>query len=78
VGMHSVKMVSKCEFIQHTKKYLQWVEVHGQELVITHRKKPYLKIVKINLKSFKSLQGIADIKIHEDINTPILPGYEEW
>lgn len=75
--MHS-KTVGKREFIQHTSKYLKWVEKQGQELVITHQNKPDLIITKIKLKSLKDLCGLTEIKVHGDINEPILPGYDAW
>jgi len=70
--------VGKREFIQHTSKYLKWVEEQDKELVITHQNKPDLMIIKIRHKSFKQLKGVADIKTQDDINTHVLPGYDEW
>lgn len=74
----TTKMIGKREFVQHTSKYLKWVEEHNQDLVITHRNKPDLVIVKIKHKTFKDLQGITTVKVHGDINAHVLPGYDEW
>ncbi len=76
--MPTPKMIGKREFIQHTSQYLKWVEEHGKELIITHQNKPDLILTKIKPKTFKGMQGFTKIKINEDINKPILPGYDEW
>ena len=70
--------VGKREFIQHTSQYIQWVEKHGIELVITHHNQPDLLLVKIKLKSLRDLRGSVNIKVQGDINEAILPGYDEW
>jgi hypothetical protein len=72
------KTVGKREFIQHTSKYIKWVEEYGAKIVITHHNHPGLVLSKIKLKSFKDLRGLANIIVHGDINEPILPGYDEW
>jgi carbamate kinase len=74
----NLKMVGKREFIQHTSKYLKWVEEQDKELIITHQNKPDIMLTKIKVKSLKDMQGFADIKVHGDINEPVLPGYDEW
>lgn len=76
--MESTKMIGKREFIQHTSKYIKWVEEHGSNLVITHHKHPDLVLMKIKPKSVKDLRGLANIEVHGDINEPVLPGYDEW
>ena len=76
--MKAAKKIGKREFIQHTSKYLKWIEAEDKELIITHQNKPDLVISKIRLKLLKDLRGFADIKVHGDINESILPGYEEW
>lgn len=77
--MHEVKLVGKREFIQHTSKYLKWVEQHeGERLVITHQNEPALVVTKFNAKTFKNLRGFATIKVHGDINEPVLPGFDKW
>jgi prevent-host-death family protein len=75
--MSTSKMVGKREFIQHTSKYLKWVE-DNESLVITHRNEPDLVITKIKQKSFEDMRGFTKIKIHGDINDHVLPGYNEW
>lgn len=76
--MQISKTIGKREFIQHTSKYIKWVEEHGSQLVITHHNQPDLVLAKIKLKSLKDLRGTVKIKIHGDINEPVLPGYDEW
>ena len=76
--MSASRMVGKREFIQHTSKYLKLIEEQDGELVITHHNKPDLVLTKIKLNSFDSLRGFTTIKVHGDINAPILPGYDEW
>ncbi len=75
--MQAIKTVGKREFIQHTSKYLKLVEKQGGELVITHQNKPDLVLAKITHKSLKDLRGVV-VKVHGDINEPVLPGFEEW
>ena len=76
--MNTSKKVCKREFIQHTIKYLKWVEEQNEELIITHHNEPDLVIMKIKQKSFEDLRGFTEIKIHGDINEHVLPGYDEW
>jgi len=76
--MQNLKTVGKRDFIQHTSKYIKWVEENSAQLVITHHNHPELVLTKIKLKSIKDLRGSVIIKIHGDINEPVLPGYDEW
>ena len=76
--MQSFKKVGKREFIQHTSKYIKWVEEHGTQLVITHHNHPGLVLTKIKLKSLKDLRGSISIIVYGDINEHVLPGYDEW
>lgn len=76
--MNTSKMVGKREFIQHTSKYLKWVEEQDKELIITHHNEPDLVITKIKQKSFEDMRGFAKLKIHNDINEHVLPGYDKW
>lgn len=77
--MHTAtKMIGKREFVQHTSKYLKWVEENNKELVITHHNKPDLVITKIKNKTFNDLRGLTNVKIHDDINAHVMPGYDEW
>ena len=76
--MSSLKTIGKREFIQHTSKYIKLVEEQGHEIVITHHNRPDLVLSKIKLKSFQDLRGSVQVKVHGDINEPVLPGYEQW
>jgi hypothetical protein len=72
------KIVGKREFIQHTSKYIKWLEEHEETILITHHNKPALLLTRIKPMTIKDMRGFAEIKIHGDINDPILPGYDEW
>ena len=76
--MHSSKEIGKREFIQHTSRYLQWVEKDGQPLVITHHNKPDLIVMKIRPKTFNDLKGLTSIEVVGDINEPVLTEYDLW
>lgn len=76
--MHASKKVGKREFIQHTSRYLKWVEDQDKTLIITHHNQPDLLVTKVKSKTLSELRGFAKIIIHGDINEPILPGYDEW
>ena len=72
------KKVGKREFIQHTSRYLQWVETQGAKLIITHQNHPALELIKIKPKTFQELRGSIAIKELSDINEHVLFGYDEW
>lgn len=76
--MQSLKTIGKREFIQHTSKYIKWVEEHGSSLIITHHNHPGLILTRAKLKSLKDLRGSISIKVYGDINDSVLPGYDEW
>jgi hypothetical protein len=76
--MQLPKIIGKREFIQHTSKYIKWVEEYGADLVITHHNRPDLVLTKIKQKTLKDLRGLVAVKVHGDINEPVLPGYDEW
>jgi hypothetical protein len=76
--MDKHKIIGKREFIQHTSKYIKWVEEEDSQLIITHYNKPELVLHKIKSKSFRDLRGSVIVKVHGDINEPIFPGYDEW
>ncbi len=76
--MQHIKTIGKREFIQHTSKYIKWVEEHGNELVITHQNRPDLVLTKIKIKTLQDMRGSVVIKIQGDINEHVLPGYDEW
>lgn len=75
--MQFSKTIGKREFIQNTSKYIKWVEEHGP-IMITHHNHPGLVLSKIKFKCLKDLRGSVEVKVHGDINEPILPGYDEW
>lgn len=73
-----MKYVDKYEFSLHTSRYLKLAEKEG-ELIITYHNQPrfYLKFIKN--KTIHDLKGLlSGLKIHGDINEPILLGYDEW
>ncbi len=78
VTMSESKTVGKREFIQHTSKYIKWVEQENEPLVITHHNKPDLVVTKVKTKTIRDLRGFAKIKVVGDINEPVFPGYDEW
>lgn len=76
--MQLPKSIGKREFVQHTSKYIQWVEDNNSELIITHHKHPELVLSKIKSHQFQDLRGTAKITIHGDVNESVLPGYDQW
>lgn len=76
--MQPSKQVGKREFIQHTSRYLQWIDDEHSSLIITHRHKPDLIITKICTKKLSDLTGSVTMTIFDDINDQILPGYDVW
>lgn len=58
--MHSPKLIGKREFVQHTSRYIQWVEDNDSALIITHHKRPELVLSKIKPKQFRDLRGTAE------------------
>jgi hypothetical protein len=76
--MQESKNIGKREFIQHTSKYIKWVEEHGSQLVITHQNRPDLILSKIKPKTLHGLRELVKVKVHGDINEPVLPGYDTW
>lgn len=76
--MQSLKSIGKREFVQHTSRYIQWVEDNNAMLIITHHKHPELVLSKIKPKQFQDLRGTAEITVYGDVNEPVLPGYDEW
>lgn len=76
--MQALKTVGKREFIQHTSKYMKWVEENNAPMMITHRQSPEFILSKIKPKRFSDLRGIAHATILGDINETVLPGYDEW
>lgn len=76
--MTNARSIGKREFIQHTSKYIKLLEEQGQDIVITHHNRPDLLLSKIKVSSLRDLRGSVSVKIHGDINEPILPGYDQW
>lgn len=76
--MQEQKLVGKREFLQHTSKYMKWLEEHDAAVVITHHKTPEFMIVKIKSRRFSDLQGTVNVKVHGDIHEPVLTEYDEW
>ena len=72
------KKVGKREFIQHTSKYLKWVEENNSDLVITHLNHPALILAKIKMNTISDLSNKYEVEVKEDINEHVLPGYDEW
>jgi antitoxin (DNA-binding transcriptional repressor) of toxin-antitoxin stability system len=71
--------VGKREFLLHTSKYLHWVEETKEELVVTHRNKPVLRVVPSEPKTASSLRGfLRSIEVEGDINAPVLPPLDQW
>lgn len=74
----TTKSIGKREFIQHTSRYLKWVEEQGKELIITHQNQPDLKLSKIKPRTIAALRGLTTIEVYGDINEPVLPEFNEW
>lgn len=76
--MQLPKSIGKREFMQHTSKYIQWVEEHDISLIITHHKRPELVLSRVKPMRFQDLAGTVEIKVQGDVNESVLPGYDEW
>jgi len=76
--MQESKIIGKREFIQHTSKYIKWVEEHKSVLVITHQNRPVMILSEIKPKTVTGLRKLAVVKVNGDINEPVLPGYDTW
>lgn len=71
--------VGKREFTLGTSKYLKQAQEMGEEIVITHQKKPVLKLVPLNQKTIKDLRGlITQIEEVEAVTEPVFPPYDQW
>lgn len=71
--------VGKQEFTLHTSKYIKKAEKNGEEIIITCKNRPTLKLISIKPKKITDLFGtISKYKVNGDINDPIFPGYDEW
>jgi antitoxin (DNA-binding transcriptional repressor) of toxin-antitoxin stability system len=71
--------IGKRDFLHHASQYLKEVESQGTVLVISTRGIPCLQISPIKKKSIRNLRGLIKGKIdHDQINEPILPGFDLW
>ncbi|MBI2339589.1 MAG: hypothetical protein HYU99_04350 [Deltaproteobacteria bacterium] len=74
-----MKQVGKRQFTLHTSRYLKRVEQTGEELVITDRNNPCLKVIPLRRKMVSDLRGlITTVKAKGGINSPILPALNKW
>lgn len=74
-----MSIVGKRNFLLKASQYLKEIEATGEALTITHQNEPRLKIVPYKTKSIRDLAGtIAFIKTKEDINKPVMEGYDSW
>ncbi len=77
--MNTAKTVGKREFSNHTSKYLTLVQKSGQEITITERNQPVLRLVPIEKKTFASLRGLFSGPIDMDeLNKPEFPPFDKW
>jgi prevent-host-death family protein len=77
--LEMTETVGKREFLLHTSEYLHWVEATKEELVITHRNKPVLRIVPSEPQKVSSLRGfLRSVEVKGDINAPVLPPLDQW
>ena len=72
--------ISKSKLKARMLEIFRDLEASGEELIVTDRDKPVLKIVPIKHKAsvadlFGAIQG--RVSYHEDINTPTLAEWEE-
>lgn len=71
--------IGKRDFLHHASQYLKGVEATGTVLVITTRGVPSLQISPVKKKSISNLRGLIKEKVDQDqINEPILPGFDQW
>lgn len=70
--MKNSKVVEKSEFIQHTNKYLKWVEDNNSSLVIVENNCSCFTLSKMKYKTLKDLRGSVKVKIHGNINESVM------
>jgi prevent-host-death family protein len=71
------KMISKSQFKPHALKYFREVEKTGQEIIISDRGKPVLKIIPYTENPEEALKALRDTVImYNDPTEPV--GLEDW
>lgn len=71
------KMISKSQFKPHALKYFREVEKTGQEIIISDRGKPVLKIIPYTENPEEALKALRDTVIkYDDPTEPV--GLEDW
>ena len=72
--------VGKRQFLQASSRYLKEAEEKGRELIITYHDEPRLRVISIPKKTIRDLKGsLKKCSVNEeDVNTPILPGFDTW
>ena len=69
--------ISKSQFKPHALEYFRKIEKTGQELIITDRGKPVLKIIPFHQDPEQSLMELRDsVLSYEDPTEPV--GLEDW
>lgn len=77
--MADTQTVGKREFLLHSNRYLKVVEEKKQEIIVTYRNKPVLKIVPVSKTPLDELRGlIRHIEFEEDVTEPIFEGFDKW
>jgi prevent-host-death family protein len=70
-------MVSKSQFKAKALEYFRQVQRTGEELVITDRGRPVLKLVPFEVQPGQALQALRETVVRYD--TPTEPvGVDEW
>ena len=71
------KMISKSQFKPHALKYFREVEKTGQEIIISDRGKPVLKIIPYTENPELALKALRDtVVMYNDPTQPV--GLEDW
>jgi prevent-host-death family protein len=71
------KMISKSQFKPHALKYFREVEKTGQEIIISDRGKPVLKIIPYTENPEEALKALRDtVIVYNDPTEPV--GMEDW
>ena len=71
------EMISKSQFKPHALKYFREVEKTGQEIIITDRGKPVLKIIPYTENPEEALKALRDTVVkYSDPTEPV--GLEDW
>lgn len=72
-----MRQISKSEFKPHALRYFREVQASGQEIVITDRGIPVLKIVPFRPESHKILEELRGSVLRYDAPTEPV-GMEDW